>query len=189
MRVLRAAERIVHAEDADLEIVIPAALLHDFVISPKHNPRSRSDSRLSAAFAKKILNSLKGYPPQKIALVYKAILECSFTKGIKSDFLEGKILQDADRLDTVGALGIMRAFATTGQLQVPFYSLHDPFCQKRKPAPKLYTIDFLYVRSLKVESSMNTRTGRLLAQERTNYVKHFLGQLMFELKQVSRLNK
>lgn len=141
-RVLAIAERIARAEHADLEIVIPAALFHDIIISLKHNPQSRSDPGRSAKYAQLTLSGIREYPAHKIPLVYRAINECSFSKGIKSDFLEGKIVQDADRLDVVGVLGIMRAFATTGQLKIPFYDPRDPFCRRRKPNPRHYTVDF-----------------------------------------------
>jgi len=186
-RVLKTAEKIARAEKADLEVVIPAALFHDFIVSAKNNPKSRSDTELSADFAKQVLSELKGYPAHKIDLVCRAILDCSFTNGTKPNFLESKVVKDADSLDTVGSLGVMRIFATAGQLQIPFYSLQDPFCSKRKPNPKLYAIDFIFTRSLKVCDNVYTNTARKMAQSRSKYIRSFLKQLQLELNQISRL--
>lgn len=83
MRVLSAAEKIARAESADLEIIILAALFHDFIISPKHNPKSRADSKLSADFTKLILNSLGDYP-KAIILAKKLSM---FTKLLGNVFL------------------------------------------------------------------------------------------------------
>ncbi len=188
LRVLYVVEKISQSEKADREVTIPAALFHDAVISRKHTPLSRSDSQRSAHFALRVLHSIQNYPSAKIPLVYQAIRECSFTKGIQSNFLEGKILQDADRLDTVGALGILRAIATAGQLQIQFYNSQDPFCQNRKPTPKDYAIDFFYARSLQVTKSMQTKTSREMARQRVIFLKKFLHQLKDELVQIEHWN-
>ncbi|MFH2097405.1 MAG: HD domain-containing protein [bacterium] len=186
LRVLRISEKIGLIEKADLDILLPAAIFHDVIISPKHHPRARSDSIMSADFARKILCSIRRYPEQKIEYVCAAIAECAFTKESVSHTLEGRILQDADRLDALGALGIMRAFATTGQLRIPFYHENNPFCRKRKPDPKLYGVDFFFTRLLKLTSGMHTVTGLKLAKQRTGYIRKFLTQLDKELNQSNK---
>ncbi len=182
-RVALLAEKIGLSEGADPEILLPAALFHDAVVSPKHNPRSRTDSAMSAEFARNVLLSVPGYPRNKLEYVCAAITECSFKNGIRSQFLEGKILQDADGLDAIGALGIMRAFATTGLLRIPFYHHRDPFSQNRKPNQRLFGIDFFFSRMLVVESSMHTTIGRRLARQRTAFLRKFLVQLRKEFQQ------
>lgn len=184
LRVLRISEKIGRVEGADLEILIPAAVFHDTIVSPKHHPRSRSDSIMSADFARKVLSSMPGYPEHKIEYVCAAIAECSVKKESPSRFIEGKILQDADRLDAVGALGVMRAFATTGLLRIPIYCENDPFCKRRKPDPRAYGIDFLFSRVLTITACMHTVTGRQLARQRTGFVRKFVAQLNKELNQI-----
>ncbi|MBT8242244.1 MAG: phosphohydrolase, partial [Nitrosopumilus sp.] len=92
-----------------------------------------------------------------------------------------KILQDADRLDALGAIGIARVFATGGSLKRPFYNTDDPFCKTRKPDDKIWTVDHFYQKLLKLESTMNTKSGKIEATKRTRVLRGFLKQLKQEL--------
>jgi uncharacterized protein len=93
----------------------------------------------------------------------------------------GKILQDADRLDAIGAIGIARVFATGGSLKRPFYNIDDPFCKTRKPDDKIWTVDHFYRKLLKLESLMNTKSGKMEAKKRTKILEDFLKQLKLEI--------
>ena len=93
----------------------------------------------------------------------------------------GKILQDADRLDAIGAIGIARVFATGGSLKRPFYNIDDPFCKARKPDDKTWTVDHFYQKLLKLEFLMNTKSGKMEAKKRTKVLKEFLNQLQQEI--------
>ncbi|MFH0853591.1 MAG: HD domain-containing protein [bacterium] len=182
-RVVQISEKIGIEERTDLEILIPAAMFHDSVVSRKNDPRARSDTIRSAKFAKKVLSGINNYPSNKIVKVSAAIRECSYTFGGNVGFLEGKIIQDADRLDAIGAIGIMRAFATTGQLQIPLFHDNDPFCRRRNPNQRRYGLDFIFTRMLRIETGMNTDTGKKIASQRTAYLRSFLDQIDIELKQ------
>ena len=92
-----------------------------------------------------------------------------------------KILQDADRLDALGAIGIARVFATGGSLRRPFYNLDDPFCKKRIPDDKIWTLDHFFEKLLKLEFLMNTNSGKIEAKKRTKILKDFLKQLKHEI--------
>jgi len=95
--------------------------------------------------------------------------------------LEGQILQDADRLDALGAIGIARVFATGGSLKRPFYNIDDPFCKRRIPDDKIWTVDHFFQKLLKLESLMNTKSGKAEAKKRTRILKEFLNQLKQEI--------
>ncbi len=180
-RICALAERIAKAEKADLEIVIPSALFHDAVNYQKNDPRTLRAPEESAELIAKILKKIKDYPPKKIKAVVTAICQCSFSRGIMPKTIEGKILQDADRLEATGAISIMRTFASTGCMQRPFYSPEDPFCIHREPTPKQYALDLFYARLLKVGALMHTKLGRKLAKPRTKFLQKFLKELKVEL--------
>ncbi len=181
LRVLRNAEIIATKEGADIDIVIPAALFHDLVNYPKNHPKAKLSSNLSAQKTGKLLGKIKNYPKHKIPFVEYAISCCSFTKGIVPTSLEGKVVQDADWLE-IGAIGIMRTFASTGIMKRPFYHLEDPFCKRRKPEPFHYALDLFYARLLHVQERLNTKTAKALAKRRTAFLKTFLEELKLELQ-------
>lgn len=181
LRVLRNVELISRHEEADLEILIPAALFHDAVIYPKNHPKSKDASNESADLARRVLLSISDYPQDKIILVEDIIRKCSFSKNILPDTIEGKILQDADRIEATGAISIMRTFASSGQMQRPFYSPDDPFCESREPKPLDHAIDLFYDRLLIVADRMHTNIAKKIAKERTEFLRIFLEQLKKEI--------
>jgi uncharacterized protein len=178
LRVLDNAKFIASREGGNLEIIIPAALFHDIVIYPKNHPASKNAANESAIVASKILAKLK-YPKDKITLVKQAIIEHSYSKGIKPTLIESKILQDADRLECTGAIAIMRSFSSTGQMKRKFYCSDDPFCDRREPNNPNSTLDFIYSRLLKIK--FNTNTANKLAKARLRFIQTFLRQLRKEI--------
>lgn len=181
LRVLSNAETIAKAENADLEILTPAALFHDLVVYPKDHPQRHKSQEESADSAELILlNDVPEYPKSKIKNVRTCILECSFTKGIMPNTLESKILQDSDGLEVTGAIAIMRTFSSAGQMKRPFYNPDDPFCTNRDPSMK-YSLDLFYSRLLKVSERMHTETARKMAEGRDYFLRQFLVQLKSEL--------
>jgi Predicted HD superfamily hydrolase len=167
-------------EKADEKLVLSAALLHDIVSYPKSSKRSKFSSIDSAKKSKIILKKY-GFSEKEITIVSDAIKDHSFSQNKVPETLEGKILQDADRLDALGAIGIARVFATSGSLNRPFYNIDDPFCTKRNPDDDLWAIDHFFNKLLKLESLMNTRSGKIEAKKRTNVLQEFLKQLKDEI--------
>ena len=180
MRVYTNAKKIVKKEKADEKLVLSAALLHDIVSYPKSSKRSKFSSIDSAKKSKIILKKY-GFSEKEITIVSDAIKDHSFSQNKVPETLEGKILQDADRLDALGAIGIARVFATSGSLNRPFYNIDDPFCTKRNPDDDLWAIDHFFNKLLKLESLMNTRSGKIEAKKRTNVLQEFLKQLKDEI--------
>jgi uncharacterized protein len=181
LRALKNAELIARAEHADLDILIPAVLFHDVVNIPKHHRNADSAADKSAKVVQRILKKIPGYPQEKIENVCIAISSCSFNKGIRPELLEAKILQDVDGLEAVGAISIMRTFATTGQIKRPFYNPEDPFCKHREPDSSTYGLDLFYKRLLMIQHRLHTKTAKRMAKDRTAFLHTFLHQLEKEL--------
>ncbi len=180
IRVYKNAKKICKKEKANEKLVLSAALLHDIVSYPKSDKRSKTSSIKSATKSKQILEKLD-FSKEEIAIISDAIRDHSFSQNKIPKTLEGKILQDADRLDALGAIGIARVFATGGSLKRPFYNIHDPFCKKRIPNDKTWTVDHFFAKLLKLESLMNTKSGKVEAKKRTKIIKEFLNQLKQEI--------
>ncbi len=181
LRVLNIAKFIAKEENADEDIIIPSALFHDVVNYPKNDIKRMLSSDESAEFTEKILREIN-FPLDKIEKVSYSIKCCSFTKNIKTDLLESKILQDADGLEATGAIAIMRTFASAGILKNPFYNLEDPFCIKRKPNDSKYAVDLFFTRLLEIEKRLHTDTAKKLVQQRKIFLNTFLNQLKKELE-------
>ena len=180
MRVYKNAQKICKKEKANEKLVLSAALLHDIVSYPKSDKRSKLSSLQSAKKSKQILKKYD-FSKEEITIIYNAIRDHSFSQNKVPVTLEGKILQDADRLDALGAIGITRVFATAGSLERPFYNIDDPFCKSRTPNDKIWTVDHFYQKLLKLESLMNTKSGKVEAKIRTRVLKEFLNQLKQEI--------
>ncbi len=180
MRVYKNAEKICKQEKVNKNLVLTSILLHDVVSYPKSDKRSKTSSIHSAKKSKLILKKYD-YSDVEIMIISNAIRDHSFSQNKTPETMEGKILQDADRLDALGAIGIARVFATGGSLNRPFYNFNDPFCKKRNPDDKTWTLDHFYQKLFKLESLMNTKSGKVEAKKRTRVLKEFLNQLKQEL--------
>ncbi len=180
MRVYKNAQKICKKEKANEKLVLSAALLHDIVSYPKSDKRSKISSIESAKKSKKILEKLD-FTKKEITIISDAIHDHSFSQNKIPKTIEGKILQDADRLDALGAIGIARVFATGGSLKRPFYNIDDPFCKRRIPDDHTWTVDHFFAKLFKLESLMNTKSGKAEAKKRTRILKEFLNQLKQEL--------
>lgn len=180
-RVVKVAKYLCDKENGKFEVVIPAAWLHDFVIVPKNDPRRSQASQLSAIEAANFLNSIN-YPSIYISEIAHAIEGHSFSAKIQTITLEAKIVQDADRLDALGAIGIARCFATAGVLKRPFYSISDPFCKTRQPDDAVFTIDHFYKKLFLVAQSLQTEAGKLEGLHRLEVMKNYLSELSVELE-------
>jgi uncharacterized protein len=179
-RVVHNALALAEVEGAVLEVVLPAAWLHDCVIVPKDSPLRSQASRIAADTAVTFLRS-QSYPEQHLPAIAHAIAAHSFTAQIPPETIEAKVVQDADRLDAIGAVGIARAFIVGGQLGRPIYDEADPFCEERVPDDFVATVDHFYTKLFKLADTMQTAAGRREAQTRTQFMRDFLAQLGREI--------
>jgi uncharacterized protein len=183
LRVYKNAEMISRQEDGvDLDIVLAAALLHDLVVYPKGSSKTINSADDSADVAKKILFEYKKYPIEKIEKVADTIRTHSYSKKLIPSTLEGKILQDADRLDAIGAIGIARTFSVGGSENRSLYNPADPFCEsERRLDDAQWTLDHIKKKLMILKNSMHTKTAKKLAEQRTEFMELFLNQLRKEL--------
>ena len=182
IRVYKSAQKIGKAEGADMQVLLLAALLHDVGAESKlSGPSAESDAlrlRIAEEFLKK-----KSLPEDLRNKVLYAIDVHRFSKGIVPATREAKILQDADRLDAMGAIGIARVFMTGGAMGRKFYSQEDPFCKTRAPDDKMWNLDHFYKKIVKLESVMYTETARMIARGRAAVLKRYLGDLQKEISE------
>jgi len=181
MRVYKNAQMICEKERVNKKLVLCAVLLHDIVSYPKSDKRSKLSSVQSAAKSKKILKKFN-FDNEEIQIISDAIRDHSFSQNKIPSTIVGKILQDADRLDAIGAIGIARVFAVGGSEKRPFYNVKDPFCKNRLPDDKIWTLDHFYQKLLQLESLMNTKSGKIEAKKRTKILNNFLNQLKNEIQ-------
>lgn len=179
-RVVRNAKLLSEAEGADWSLLHPAAWLHDCVFVAKDSPLRQKASRLSADRAVMFLQE-RGYPLSDWPAFRHAIAAHSFSANIEPQTLEAKVLQDADRIDALGAVGLSRCLMLGGHMGTELMSPVDPFCEEREPDDSRYTIDHFYRKLLKLEDTMQTTAGQALAKVRGNVLRSFLAQLSEEV--------
>ena len=181
MRVYRLAMQIAEQENADMLIVQLAALLHD-VDDVKLSPETHEAKKNAVGFMKN-----NGVDDKVIASVCKIIDEVSFagTDSVVPSTLEGKCVQDADRLDAIGAIGIARAFAYGGSKG---RRIHNPDI---KPMTNMNKADYnqnhnstsinhFYEKLLLLKDMMNTETAKKMAMHRQAVMEDFLEEFMAE---------
>ncbi|ESP90346.1 hypothetical protein N483_18650 [Pseudoalteromonas luteoviolacea NCIMB 1944] len=179
-RVVKTAKQLAIEEGADLEVVIPAAWLHDCVAVAKNHPDRAFASKMAADKAERFLIEI-GYPEDKLEGIYHAIVAHSFSANVSPTTLEAQIVQDADRMDALGAIGVSRCMKVGGAIARHLYHTEDPFCEKREPDDKSYTIDHFFVKLLHIESQMHTEAAKKEAQRRTEFMQLFLRELGREI--------
>lgn len=167
LRVYRMALRIAEEEGADVETVALAALLHD-VDDRKISPQTCAHKDRAVGFLRE-----NGLSNDKINQIVRIISEISFSAGNgRPSALEGCCVQDADRLDALGAIGIARTFAFGGSRG---RRMHDPAW-----VDKGSSIEHFYDKLLLLRDRMTTETGRKLAAERDAFMRTFLDQFHAE---------
>ncbi len=180
-RVWKMAQQIGQAEGANRLVVELAALLHDIADWKLHG----GDSTVGPRMAREWLNSL-GVEPSIVEHVCQGIAGISF-KGAKAEqptlSLEGKVVQDADRLDAMGAIGIARAFAYGGAKGQAIYDPAIKPTEHRTAEAYLKgstTINHFYEKLLLLKDRMNTATGRAIAEARHQFMEDYLRRFIEE---------
>lgn len=179
-RVVENARLLTEMEQADGHITLPSAWLHDCVAIAKDDRRRKESSRLAAEAAVAFLADTP-YPPDRLEAVRHAIEAHSFSAGIHARSLEARVVQDADRLDSLGAIGIARCLLVGGRLDRPLLCAEDPFCDERPPDDSRYTLDHFYAKLLTLPATMQTAAGREMAEHRAKVMRDYLDALRSEL--------
>jgi len=169
-RVYSLCMRLCEGEGGDREVLGAAALLHDVARSTAGERLGGDHAERSAEAAEEVLRAL-GFPAHKIGSVLYAIRSHRFSAGVKPESAEAVILQDADRLESIGAIGVARAFSYGGAMGLPMYE-----------APGGYsTITHFHQKLLRVKDSLNTESARRIAEQRHEFTRLFLERFLREV--------
>jgi uncharacterized protein len=179
-RVVATAERLAREEGASPDVVMPAAWLHDCVHVPVTSPDRPRASVMAGDAAVAQLAHI-GYPEALHDAIHHAIAAHSFSAKITPVTIEAQVVQDADRLDAIGAIGVARCLMLGGQLGRVLYDVDDPFAERRAPSDTVSSIDHFYTKLLTLAATMQTESGRREAARRTAFMRLYLEQLRSEI--------
>ena len=179
-RVWRTARLIAAEEGGDLRLLAAAVILHDCVAVEKDSPFREQASRLSAEKAERVLKELQ-WSSLEVEAVSDAIRTHSYSAGLPPRSLEGRILQDADRLDAIGAVGIARCFYTAGRMGSKLYDALDPQGKDRDLDDRRYALDHFPMKLLRLATGFHTHAGSRMAQERHSRLQAFYDVFTGEL--------
>ena len=180
-RVAKIAKQIASEEDnVDELVILAAAYFHDIISFPKDDPKRSRASYYASMKAGEILRSLD-FPEDKINPVKHCILTHSYSANIDPETIEAKIVQDADRMEAIGAIGLARVFYVSGQLGSQLFNSSDPFAQNRELEDRKFALDHFYVKLLGLKDTMKTLGGKSIAEKRTKILEEFLENIKNEL--------
>ena len=180
-RVYMLAMSIAEQEGANRFIAGMAALLHDLGRLSHDTGMHHAD--VSTRLAAELLVPYQLAPETQEAILH-AITAHSFSRGLEPYTLEAGIVRDADRLDSLGAIGILR-WAITGTMRrkpgTQAYHPDDPFAEQHSPDDSAYMLDHFFTKLLKLPDGMITKTGRKMAEQRVAFMREYLDELREEL--------
>ncbi|ABB06541.1 HD domain-containing protein [Burkholderia lata] len=179
-RVWKNAAAIQAKEGGDAEVLFAATLLHDCVAVEKNSPLRAQASRLSADKARQVLKSLD-WPDAKIDAVAHAVVAHSFSACIAPTTLEARMLQDADRLDAIGMVGVARCFYVAGRMGSALYDPVDPHASERALDDTRFAIDHFRTKLLRLSTGFQTVTGTRMAIVRRDRLQRFLDEFSDEI--------
>ena len=179
-RVLKNTAYLTEIEKVNSWVTLPAACLHDCVPVAKDSILRAQGSRLAAEAATGFLRTVD-YPGTLLDEVFHAIEAHSYSANIEPRSAEARVVQDADRLDSLGAIGIARCLLVGGRLDLALCASEDPFCDRRAPDDATYTIDHFYAKLLKLPATMQTAAGRAEAGRRAALMRRYLDDLRSEI--------
>lgn len=165
VRVVNIAKQIAKEENADLFLVELSAWLHDVGDYKLHDGVDRSEDLIT-----QFLKS-QNATEELIQKVNAIVSQVSFSKGNEAKSLEAKIVQDADRLDAIGAIGLARAFAYGGSKEREIWNPEQP---------ESTSIQHFYDKLLKLKDLINTDSAKRIAEERHLYMEEFLDRFYKE---------
>jgi uncharacterized protein len=183
-RVVANARALAAHEQADLAVVVPAAWLHDCVSVPKSSPLRSQASRLAGRAALEFLQSID-YPTHYLPAIQHAIEAHSFSANILPRTREAMVVEDADRLDSLGAIGLARCLMLSGAMGRRLYDPLEPIPAARPLDDQANAIDHCYAKLFRLAEHMTTGAGRAEALQRTAFLQAFVDQLRGEIPTVS----
>lgn len=167
-------------EGASPRCAVAAALLHDVVNVPKSSSRRSEASARAAEEARELLPRF-GFRERETDEIAEAIRDHSYSRGAVPTSTLGRALQDADRLEAVGAVGLFRTISTGTRMGARYFHPEDPWAERRPRDDLAYTVDHFFEKLLSLPERMNTDEGRAEACRRVELMRSFLRQLAEEL--------
>lgn len=180
-RVWKLVLDIQAAEGGNLEILLAATILHDSVFIEKNHPDRSQASRMAAKKAAAVLAEI-GWQEDRINQVEHVIAAHSYSAGIIPESIEAMILQDADRLDAIGAIGIARCFYISGRMHTSLYDWDDPDANHRPLNDLEFALDHFAIKLIPLADKLLTAKGRQLAEERKTTMVNFVEMMIAEAK-------
>lgn len=180
LRVWRNVEKISGEAGGDMEILLAATLLHDCVWIDKGSPQRSMASRLAAAKAREVLSGMM-WSEDRIERVCHAIEAHSFSAGISPISLEAKVLQDADRLDAMGFIGVARCFYVAGLQRASICDAADPAAKDRQLDDDAFALDHFRTKLMKLGRDFCTVAGARMAADRAARLEDFYSGLLAEV--------
>lgn len=180
-RVAATAKKLAEGESVQLECILAGVYCHDLINLPKNHPDRSRASELAADKAEPLLKEV-GFNSSEISLIRSCIIEHSFSRGLKPSSLESAIVQDSDRLDSLGAIGVLRCASVNTLMKSKYYDPFDPFAEDRELDDKNFMIDHYYVKLFKLPELMVTEAGKKEGQARVEFMKSFLAKLSEEIR-------
>lgn len=180
LRTARLAESLAGEEGADVETCVAAALLHDLVYRPKNHPESPLTAQMAAEWVPQWCRETEGLE-SRAAAVASAVESHSWSGGGIPATPEASVVQDADRLEALGAVGVARVFATGASFGAGLWHPMDPWAEDRELDDKAWSLDHFEKKLLKLAGGMKTAAGRRRALERERTMLAYLAALRAEL--------
>lgn len=169
------------AVPVDRLVLLAACFLHDLVLIEKNDPRRAQASRLAAEQARAALARID-FPRDRLDAVAHAIEAHSHSAGIAPRTVEARIVQDADRLEALGAIAVARTFYTAGRMNSAMFHPEEPLAQTRPLDDLRYALDHFETKLLRLPDTMQTEPGRRLARKRAEVLLTFQKALLDEVE-------
>ncbi len=182
-RVWHTARQLIKEHPADPLVVLTACYFHDIVNLPKNHPQRAQASAMAAQETLRILrDAFPAFPSTLHEAVAHAVQAHSFSAGVTPLTPEARIVQDADRLESLGAIGLARVFYVSGALGRALFDGDDPLAECRELDDLTFALDHFQKKLLLLPDTMQTEPGRQLARHNANFLVHYMAKLCAELK-------
>jgi uncharacterized protein len=169
------------APDLPRRPVVAAALLHDIVNVPKTSEHRARASELCADEARRLLPEY-GFDPEEVSVIARSILDHSYSRGATPRSDLGRALQDADRLEALGILGVFRTISTGTKMGTHYFDPEDPWAKERALDDRRYSVDHFFTKLLLLPATFHTEAGKAEAERRAQRMRRLLSELGEELE-------
>ncbi|OON35589.1 phosphohydrolase [Izhakiella australiensis] len=182
-RVWQTARRIMQTMPADELVVLAGCYFHDLVNLAKNHPQRHLASTYAAEQTRlELRDRFPDFPAEKIEAVAHCVQAHSFSAGIHAETIEAKIVQDADRLESLGAIGLARTFYVSGSLGRALFNSEDPFGDERALNDLEWALDHFQTKLLRLPDTMHTEEGRRMATYSARFLVTYMAKLSAELQ-------